>query len=92
MTITVLSFSTSILYANLGTVAQSNKEILLTSFSDLHFPFSPSETHVWITYVVISVYFLILPLWVMLVLRNRYTRQVLKTGWIPVLSALFISG
>jgi solute carrier family 41 len=41
--------------------------------------------------VVIGAYFVLLPLWVLLVLRNRYTRPVLKSGWIPVLSALLIS-
>ncbi|CRK91288.1 CLUMA_CG004966, isoform A [Clunio marinus] len=50
------------------------------------------KTHIWVTYVVIGTYFVILPFWVILVLRNRYTRPVLKSGWVPVLSALMISG
>jgi len=49
-------------------------------------------THLWITYIVFVCYFIMLPFWVLLVLRNRYTRPVLKSGWIPVLSALVISG
>lgn len=42
--------------------------------------------------MVIAGYFIILPLWVLCVLVNKYTRPVLKSGWVPVLSALFISG
>ncbi|XP_070508132.1 solute carrier family 41 member 1 isoform X2 [Chironomus tepperi] len=67
VSIAMLSFITSILFANL-------------------------DTALWITYIVIGSYFLLLPFWIMLVLRNRYTRPVLKNGWVPVLSALFISG
>lgn len=67
ISISMLSFITAMLFANL-------------------------DTHLWITYAVIGGYFLLLPFWTLLVLRNRYTRPVLKSGWIPVLSALFISG
>ncbi|CAO1412600.1 unnamed protein product [Diamesa hyperborea] len=67
VSIAMLSFITSILFANLS-------------------------THLWITYVVIGAYCILLPFWIFLVLRNRYTRPVLKSGWVPVLSALFISG
>ncbi|KAG5681517.1 hypothetical protein PVAND_010943 [Polypedilum vanderplanki] len=67
VSIAMLSFITSILFANL-------------------------ETHLWITYIVIGLYFILLPFWICLVLKNRYTRPVLKSGWVPVLSALFISG
>lgn len=49
-------------------------------------------THLWITFVVVTCYFILLPFWVFLVYRNKYTRPVLTTGWVPVLSALFISG
>lgn len=59
---------------------------------NIKFPSRTIDTHLWITYVVIGIYFLLLPFWTILVLRNRYTRPVLKSGWVPVLSALFISG
>ena len=49
-------------------------------------------THLWITFLVVAGYLLLLPLWVVVVLKNKYTRPVLKSGWIPVLSALCISG
>ncbi|XP_003702336.1 solute carrier family 41 member 3 isoform X1 [Megachile rotundata] len=46
----------------------------------------------WLLYVVICCYFLILPFWIYVVLKNKYTRNVLTSGWVPVLSALCISG
>lgn len=51
-----------------------------------------TETHLWITFIVVTCYLVLLPMWVMIVLRNEYTRPVLKSGWVPVLSALCISG
>ncbi|XP_055642777.1 solute carrier family 41 member 1 isoform X2 [Toxorhynchites rutilus septentrionalis] len=54
--------------------------------------FEHIDTHLWITFVVVTCYFILLPFWVFLVIRNKYTRPVLTTGWVPVLSALFISG
>jgi len=50
------------------------------------------ETHLWATFVVVAIYFTLLPCWILVVLKNEYTRQVLKSGWVPVMSALFISG
>ncbi|XP_017852433.1 solute carrier family 41 member 1 isoform X2 [Drosophila busckii] len=50
------------------------------------------KTHLWITFIVVSCYLILLPLWVVIVLKNEYTRPVLKSGWVPVLSALCISG
>nr|CAD7198010.1 unnamed protein product [Timema douglasi] len=41
---------------------------------------------------IIVVYILLLPIWIWIVLKNEYTRPVLKNGWIPVISALMISG
>ncbi|XP_055909122.1 solute carrier family 41 member 3 isoform X1 [Eupeodes corollae] len=50
------------------------------------------ETHLWITFAVIAVYLCLLPIWVVIVYKNKYTRPILTNGWIPVLSALCISG
>uniref|UniRef100_A0A336K5J5 CSON009356 protein n=1 Tax=Culicoides sonorensis TaxID=179676 RepID=A0A336K5J5_CULSO len=50
------------------------------------------DTHLWTTFVVVAIYFLLLPCWIIVVLKNEYTHHVLKSGWVPVLSALFISG
>ncbi|KAF5297154.1 hypothetical protein FQR65_LT10053 [Abscondita terminalis] len=47
----------------------------------------------WIFYVIAGVYlFIVLPIWVLIVLKNKYTKSILTDGWVPVLSALFISG
>lgn len=54
--------------------------------------FTRLETQIWILYVVIIGYLLILPIWIWIVLKNKYTKKVLTSGWTPVLSALFISG
>lgn len=50
------------------------------------------QTQIWVLYVIVSCYLLILPVWICIVLRNKYTRNILTSGWLPVLSALFISG
>lgn len=51
-----------------------------------------ADTHFYIVYVVMGIYVLLLPIWIYVVLRNKYTCTILTTGWTPVLSALFISG
>lgn len=50
------------------------------------------EKQMWITYIVMGIYVCLLPMWVTIVYRNKYTKKVLTSGWVPVLSALFISG
>ncbi|XP_024888374.1 solute carrier family 41 member 3-like [Temnothorax curvispinosus] len=48
---------------------------------------------VWVLYVVIGLFIVVLlPIWILIVLKNKYTRTVLKSGWVPILSALLISG
>ncbi|XP_012158364.1 solute carrier family 41 member 1 isoform X2 [Ceratitis capitata] len=54
--------------------------------------FDHIKTHLWITFVIVACYLILLPMWVAIVLKNKYTRPVLKSGWVPVLSALCISG
>ncbi|PNF30513.1 hypothetical protein B7P43_G09946, partial [Cryptotermes secundus] len=50
------------------------------------------DTAYWILLVLIVIYLLLLPFWIYIVLNNEYTRPVLTSGWVPVLSALIISG
>nr|XP_050864352.1 solute carrier family 41 member 3-like isoform X2 [Vespula vulgaris] len=50
------------------------------------------QEQIWVLYVVLISYLLILPFWIYVVMKNKYTRNVLTSGWVPVLSALFISG
>ncbi|KZC07459.1 PREDICTED: solute carrier family 41 member 1-like [Dufourea novaeangliae] len=54
--------------------------------------FERMQTQMWVLFVILGCYFLILPFWIYVVLKNKYTRNVLTSGWVPVLSALFISG
>ncbi|XP_043463801.1 solute carrier family 41 member 1 [Leptopilina heterotoma] len=50
------------------------------------------ESEIWILYIIILMYLILLPFWIYIVLHNKYTRNVLTSGWVPVISALFISG
>ncbi|XP_012265718.2 solute carrier family 41 member 1-like [Athalia rosae] len=50
------------------------------------------DDQIWILYVILGGYLCLLPVWIWIVMKNKYTRNVLTSGWTPVLSALFISG
>ncbi|KFB42030.1 AGAP000663-PA-like protein [Anopheles sinensis] len=54
--------------------------------------FDHIKTHLWVTFVMVTGYFILLPFFVFVVYRNKYTSRVLTTGWGPVLASLFISG
>ncbi|CAH1643946.1 unnamed protein product [Spodoptera littoralis] len=53
---------------------------------------SEREISLWQPIALMCVYYSLLPLWVFIVWRNKYTKKVLTSGWTPVISALFISG
>lgn len=90
VSISLLSFIASLLFEHLGKLHGSDSGCILILILFILFP--SADTHLWITFVVVTCYFILLPFWVFLVFRNKYTRPVLTTGWVPVLSALFISG
>ncbi|XP_042894756.1 solute carrier family 41 member 1 [Parasteatoda tepidariorum] len=48
-------------------------------------------TNVWVAPLMIILFLLMIPLWVVISKRNKFTKQVLRTGWVPVISAVFIS-
>lgn len=50
------------------------------------------DNQIWILYAIIAVFLVLLPIWICIVLKNKYTRNVLTSGWTPVITALFISG
>jgi solute carrier family 41 len=50
------------------------------------------KTDIWILYAIIVMFLILLPIWICIVLKNKYTRNILTSGWTPVISALFISG
>ncbi|GJQ68186.1 hypothetical protein Trydic_g10743 [Trypoxylus dichotomus] len=51
------------------------------------------DSHTYVLFIILGIYLMLfLPLWILIVRRNKYTKAVLKDGWVPVISALFISG
>ncbi|XP_034138060.1 solute carrier family 41 member 2-like [Drosophila guanche] len=65
--------------------------ISLLSFSAAYLH-EVGKTYMWISVCVMLCYvFILLPLWLIVVLRNIYTRPLLLMSWIPVLGALCIS-
>lgn len=50
------------------------------------------DTLYWILVLIVIGYILLVPMWVSLVVYLKHTKAVLLNGWIPVLSALLISG
>lgn len=50
------------------------------------------DAEIWVLYVIFGVFLVLLPFWILIVLKNKYTKSVLKSGWVPILSALLISG
>jgi solute carrier family 41 len=88
--LSLLAFISSFLFEIIGKKHYKLPVTNATSILDFFFFFS--DTHLWVTFVVVAVYFILLPFWTLLVWYNRYTRTVLTSGWVPILSALFISG
>lgn len=75
------------LAASIGDVVSLS---LLAVFSRCFY--SLHDDSVWAAYTLIGCYLLVLPVLVFIVYRNEYTKPVLTSGWVPVLSALMISG
>ena len=46
---------------------------------------------VWLDGVIIAFFFLILPVFLFIARRNKYTHDVVGTGWIPIIIAMVIS-
>jgi solute carrier family 41 len=89
ITVVLLSFSTLLLHTHLCGNFLCIFWFVLFVYSIL---WSFLATHLWVTYVMLSCFFLLVPVWTVLILRNRFARPVLKSGWVPILSAAFISG
>ncbi|CAL4077647.1 unnamed protein product [Meganyctiphanes norvegica] len=53
--------------------------------------FGAKDTDQWLSPLIIVVFICSLPLWVWLSSRNKYTKEVLYSGWTPVISAMMIS-
>ncbi|CAH1098924.1 unnamed protein product [Psylliodes chrysocephalus] len=65
--------------------------IVLSSWARLLY--SIHDEYPWLMGIVLGVYILILlPLWIYIVKKNKYTCNILTEGWTPVITALMISG
>ncbi|KAG7154487.1 Solute carrier family 41 member 1-like [Homarus americanus] len=49
------------------------------------------KTDLWLSPLIVVGYLLSLPLWIWLAARNKHTKEVLYSGWTPVISAMMIS-
>lgn len=75
------------LAASIGDIV-SNTVLAVTA----QYMYEQIQVSLWQPIALICVYYSLLPLWVFIVWRNKYTKTVLTSGWTPVISALFISG
>ncbi|XP_053619307.1 solute carrier family 41 member 1-like isoform X3 [Plodia interpunctella] len=75
------------LAASIGDIV-SNSVLAVTA----QYMYEQIQVSLWQPITLMCVYYSLLPLWVFVVYRNKYTKKVLTTGWTPVISALFISG
>ncbi|XP_050357136.1 solute carrier family 41 member 1-like isoform X1 [Nymphalis io] len=75
------------LAASIGDIV-SNSVLAVTA----QYMFEQIKISLWQPIALLCVYYSLLPIWVFIVWKNKYTKTVLTTGWTPVISALFISG
>ncbi|XP_057669413.1 solute carrier family 41 member 3-like [Diorhabda carinulata] len=65
--------------------------IMLSTWAS--FLYSISDDFPWVMGLIMGLYLLVfLPTWIFIVRKNDYTKAILTNGWVPVISALFISG
>ncbi|KAF8767839.1 Solute carrier family 41 member 2 like protein [Argiope bruennichi] len=69
--------------ANLGSIDTSREQWRMG--------FGKRCQYVWVEAAVLIVLICLIPLWAVLSYRNIYTRHVLYSGWIPIISAVAIS-
>lgn len=56
-----------------------------------HLLFHSIEKQLWLSPSIIVSFLLITPLWIWVSLKNKYTSEVIYSGWTPVISAMVIS-
>ncbi|RWS06276.1 solute carrier family 41 member 1-like protein [Dinothrombium tinctorium] len=49
------------------------------------------DTSLWLCVVLILVFLMLIPVWCVIAVNNKYTSDVLYTGWLPVICAMSIS-
>lgn len=53
--------------------------------------FDKINTQAWMAPLLIAIFIGLTPLWAWVASKNKYTREVLTSGWTPVISAMLIS-
>ncbi|XP_069693795.1 solute carrier family 41 member 1-like isoform X2 [Periplaneta americana] len=53
--------------------------------------YDANDSFFWISPTIIGCYILVIPFWVFIAKKNKYTQSVLYTGWTPVIIAMLIS-
>ena len=61
-----------------------------TSSVDVNFIVTENDL-LWVDPLILCILLLLIPLWWVLTYRNKHTRDVLYTGWTPVIGAMVIS-
>lgn len=61
------------------------------NIADESFPFGFGAADVRLYICIVIFFILFVPLWVQIARGNIYTRDVLGPGWVPIISAMFIS-
>ncbi|XP_076447863.1 solute carrier family 41 member 1-like isoform X2 [Babylonia areolata] len=53
--------------------------------------FSAIGSHHWLSPTIIVFFFFLLPVWIILALKNKHTSDIVFSGWLPVVCAMVIS-
>lgn len=69
-----------------------NFRLLIITHIELHVPlcYFTGKNH-WLAPSLVGVFVLMIPLWIVFSVKNKYTNEVVYSGWVPVLSAMMIS-
>lgn len=87
-TLFLLANISSFLFKSIGKLFVGSSSMIYVSNGIISF--HPDES-TWICVLCIVIMVFLVPLWVVIANRNKYTRQVLYSGWTPVVTAMAIS-
>lgn len=65
--------------------------ILTSSFYSYKISKSDQNQFDWLNILIIFTYILLIPVWVTITRKNKFTRDALYNGWTPILAAMIIS-
>lgn len=67
------------------------KWVCIEVYSNIRLCLSVAGKQIWLSCGIIALFFMLLPIWIVLAIKNKYTNDVIYSGWTPVLSAMVIS-